>query len=61
VLPQYFEYFWPDRSRQEISVPTIVLTAERIEGDSDLACSWFQIDQSRRNIGKPIKRIEFLN
>lgn len=61
VLPQNFEYFWPDRSRQEISIPTIVLTAERIEGDSDLACSWLQIDQSRRNIGKPIKRIEFLN
>jgi len=61
VLPQNFEYFWPDRSRSEISIPTIVLTAERIEGDSDLGCAWLQIAKSRRNIGKPIKRIEFLN
>jgi len=61
VLPQNFGYFWPDRSRQEISAPTIILTAERVEGDSDLACPGLQIDQSRRNIGKPIKRIEFLN
>ena len=61
VLPQNFGYFWPDRSRQEISAPGIVLSAERIEGGSDLGCAWLQIDKSYRNIGKPIKRIEFLN
>jgi len=61
VLPQNFEYFWPDRSRSEISIPTIVLTAERIEGDSDLGCAWLQIAKSQHYTGKPIKRIEFLN
>lgn len=61
VLPQDFGYFWPDRTRQEISAAGIVLTAERIEGDPELRCSWLPIDKSYRNIGKQIKGIKFLN
>ncbi|NIP37668.1 MAG: hypothetical protein GWO07_07255 [Candidatus Dadabacteria bacterium] len=61
VLPQDFGYFWPDRSRQEISAASIVITVERIEGDTDLGCSWLQIDKSYRNIGKQIKQIQFIN
>ncbi len=61
VLPQNFGYFWPDRTRQEISTASIVLTSENIEGDPELGCSWLQIDKSYRNIGKQIKGIKFLN